>query len=79
MRIGLAANRLHHSRLASPLFDWLRQHEADIQLLERAVTPVTNDVVCKAFPRVARHRPEMTVQRAKLHPCYCMKVGNLKV
>ena len=56
-----------------------RQHEADIQLLERAVTPVTNDVVCKAFPRVARHRPEMTVQRAKLHPCYCMKVGNLKV
>jgi hypothetical protein len=69
MRIDLAANRLHHSRLGSPLFDWLRQHEADIQLLERAVTAVTNDVVCIASPRVARHWAKMTEQRAKLRPC----------
>jgi methylglyoxal synthase len=46
-----------------------RQHEADIQLLERAVTAVTNDVVCIASPRVARHWAEMTGQRATLRPC----------
>ncbi|MDN7177665.1 methylglyoxal synthase [Caballeronia sp. SEWSISQ10-4 2] len=46
-----------------------RQHEADIQLLERAVTAVTNDVVCIASPRVARHWAEMTEKRAKLRPC----------
>jgi methylglyoxal synthase len=31
-----------------------RQHEADIQLLERAVTTVTNDAVCTTSPAVAQ-------------------------
>jgi methylglyoxal synthase len=31
-----------------------RQHEADIQLLERAVTTVTHDTVCMTSPRVAQ-------------------------
>jgi len=30
-----------------------RQHEADIQLLERAVTTVTDQAVCITAPRVA--------------------------
>jgi hypothetical protein len=31
-----------------------RQHEADIQLLERAVTTVTDDAVCVTSPAVAQ-------------------------
>ena len=31
-----------------------RQHEADIQLLERAVTTATHDAVCVTVPAVAQ-------------------------
>jgi methylglyoxal synthase len=39
-----------------------RQHEADIQLLERAVTTVTDETVCMTAPRVA-HRWAEAVRR----------------
>jgi len=41
-----------------------RQHEADIQLLERAVTTVTDHAVCTATPVVARRWAEATALRA---------------
>lgn len=41
-----------------------RQHEADIQLLERAVTTVTHDVVCATSPRVAQRWCDAAVMRA---------------
>lgn len=44
-----------------------RQHEADIQLLERAVTTVTDGVVCMTSPRVAARWAHAAKQRAH-HP-----------
>ena len=41
-----------------------RQHEADIQLLERAVTTVTDETVCITSPRVAHRWAEAVRQRA---------------
>ncbi|GLQ98500.1 methylglyoxal synthase [Dyella mobilis] len=41
-----------------------RQHEADIQLLERAVTTVTDQTVCMTSPRVAHRWAEAVRQRA---------------
>ncbi|WP_266170356.1 methylglyoxal synthase [Dyella subtropica] len=46
-----------------------RQHEADIQLLERAVTTVTDDAVCITSPVVARRWAEAANKRAALRPC----------
>jgi methylglyoxal synthase len=46
-----------------------RQHEADIQLLERAVTTVTDDAVCMTSPAVARRWAEAVRRRAALRPC----------
>ena len=43
-----------------------RQHEADIQLLERAVTTVTDDAVCMTSPAVARRWAEAVRRRAEL-------------
>ncbi|GLQ47498.1 methylglyoxal synthase [Dyella lipolytica] len=43
-----------------------RQHEADIQLLERAVTTVTDEAVCMTSPRVAT-RWAVAVQRRAAH------------
>ena len=40
-----------------------RQHEADIQLLERAVTTVTHDAVCSTSPTVAQRWCDAAVQR----------------
>ena len=40
-----------------------RQHEADIQLLERAVTTVTYGVVCATSPRVAQRWCDAAVMR----------------
>lgn len=40
-----------------------RQHEADIQLLERAVTTVTDTTVCMTSPRVAARWAEAVRQR----------------
>ena len=40
-----------------------RQHEADIQLLERAVTTVTHDAVCSTSPKVAQRWCDAAVQR----------------
>ena len=40
-----------------------RQHEADIQLLERAVTTVTHEVVCTTSPRVAQRWCDAAVKR----------------
>jgi len=42
-----------------------RQHEADIQLLERAVTTVTDHAVCITSPVVARRWAEAAKRRAK--------------
>ncbi len=42
-----------------------RQHEADIQLLERAVTTVTDQAVCSTSPRVAQRWAEAAALRAK--------------
>lgn len=42
-----------------------RQHEADIQLLERAVTTVTHEAVCATSPKVAQRWCDAAVQRAK--------------
>ncbi|CAM4416298.1 methylglyoxal synthase [Stenotrophomonas lactitubi] len=41
-----------------------RQHEADIQLLERAVTTVTDQAVCITAPRVAARWAEAAAKRA---------------
>ncbi|MDN5505628.1 MAG: methylglyoxal synthase [Comamonas sp.] len=41
-----------------------RQHEADIQLLERAVTTVTHDAVCSTSPKVAQRWCDAAVKRA---------------
>ncbi|HEY9130914.1 MAG TPA: methylglyoxal synthase [Dyella sp.] len=41
-----------------------RQHEADIQLLERAVTTLTDDAVCMTSPRVAVRWAEAVRKRA---------------
>jgi methylglyoxal synthase len=40
-----------------------RQHEADIQLLERAVTTVTDETVCMTSPRVANRWAEAVRRR----------------
>ena len=40
-----------------------RQHEADIQLLERAVTTVTHEAVCATSPRVAQRWCDAAVLR----------------
>ncbi len=42
-----------------------RQHEADIQLLERAVTTVTDDAVCMTSPVVARRWMAAVAERAR--------------
>jgi len=42
-----------------------RQHEADIQLLERAVTTVTDHAVCMTSPVVARRWAEAAQRRGK--------------
>ena len=42
-----------------------RQHEADIQLLERAVTTRTHDVVCMTAPSVAQRWCDAAVMRAQ--------------
>lgn len=41
-----------------------RQHEADIRLLERAVTTVTDEAMCMTSPMVARHWTEAVVKRS---------------
>ncbi|RGE45073.1 methylglyoxal synthase [Comamonas testosteroni] len=41
-----------------------RQHEADIQLLERAVTTVTHDAVCSTSPQVAQRWCDAAVKRS---------------
>ncbi|ASR42531.1 methylglyoxal synthase [Xanthomonas citri pv. mangiferaeindicae] len=41
-----------------------RQHEADIQLLERAVTTVTDDVACLTSPQVAERWAQAAEKRA---------------
>ncbi|GLQ51672.1 methylglyoxal synthase [Dyella flava] len=41
-----------------------RQHEADIQLLERAVTTVTDETVCMTSPRVASRWADAVQRRA---------------
>ncbi|HWU70377.1 MAG TPA: methylglyoxal synthase [Pseudoxanthomonas sp.] len=43
-----------------------RQHEADIQLLERAVTTVTDQAVCSTSPLVAQRWAEAAKRRARL-------------
>jgi|UniRef100_UPI00260EF3AA methylglyoxal synthase len=40
-----------------------RQHEADIRLLERAVTTVTDEAICMTSPVVARHWTEAVARR----------------
>ena len=42
-----------------------RQHEADIQLLERAVTTVTDRAVCITAPQVAERWAEAARRRAR--------------
>ena len=42
-----------------------RQHEADIQLLERAVTTRTDHAVCMTTPKVAARWAAAVVLRAK--------------
>ncbi|MFC3815393.1 methylglyoxal synthase [Lysobacter sp. GCM10012299] len=42
-----------------------RQHEADIQLLERAVTTVTDDAVCITAPAVAQRWASAAAERAR--------------
>jgi methylglyoxal synthase len=46
-----------------------RQHEADIQLLERAVTTVTDAAVCITSPAVAARWADAARRRAELRPC----------
>ena len=43
-----------------------RQHEADIQLLERAVTTVTDTAVCMTSPEVATRWVAAVQRRASL-------------
>jgi methylglyoxal synthase len=43
-----------------------RQHEADIQLLERAVTTRTDETACLTSPRVAARWAEAALRRAGL-------------
>ena len=43
-----------------------RQHEADIQLLERAVTTATTTAVCTTAPKVAQRWCDAAVKRASL-------------
>ena len=43
-----------------------RQHEADIQLLERAVTTVTHDAVCSTSPQVAQRWCDAAVKRGSV-------------
>lgn len=45
-----------------------RQHEADIQLLERAVTTVTDEAVCITSPAVASRWVAAVRRRAQLRP-----------
>ncbi len=45
-----------------------RQHEADIQLLERAVTTVTDTAVCITSPTVAQRWAEAAQRRTSAHP-----------
>ena len=45
-----------------------RQHEADIQLLERAVTTVTDSAVCMTSPRVAARWADAVRKRAGYIP-----------
>jgi methylglyoxal synthase len=45
-----------------------RQHEADIQLLERAVTTVTDSTVCMTSPRVAARWADAVRKRAGYVP-----------
>ena len=45
-----------------------RQHEADIQLLERAVTTVTDQAVCITAPRVAARWAQAATLRARASP-----------
>ncbi|WP_353234221.1 methylglyoxal synthase [Diaphorobacter ruginosibacter] len=42
-----------------------RQHEADIQLLERAVTTVTHETVCTTAPHIAQRWCDAAVLRAR--------------
>lgn len=42
-----------------------RQHEADIQLLERAVTTITHEVVCTTSPTVAQRWCDAAVRRSR--------------
>lgn len=46
-----------------------RQHEADIQLLERAVTTRTDEAVCITSPAVASRWVAAAQRRAVLRPC----------
>ena len=46
-----------------------RQHEADIQLLERAVTTVTDEAVCITSPRVAARWAQAVQRRAAQRAC----------
>ncbi|MBP7352145.1 methylglyoxal synthase [Comamonas sp. UBA7528] len=43
-----------------------RQHEADIQLLERAVTTITHEAVCATSPAVAQRWCDAAVLRARM-------------
>ncbi|KRG72008.1 methylglyoxal synthase [Pseudoxanthomonas dokdonensis] len=45
-----------------------RQHEADIQLLERAVTTVTDSAVCMTSPAVAGRWAQAVVRRRRQRP-----------
>ena len=42
-----------------------RQHEADIQLLERAVTTATHETVCMTTPQVAQRWCDAAARRGK--------------
>ncbi len=46
-----------------------RQHEADIQLLERSVTTVTDAAICITSPAVAMRWAEAVARRAQLRQC----------
>ncbi|MET0332522.1 MAG: methylglyoxal synthase [Dyella sp.] len=46
-----------------------RQHEADIQLLERAVTTLTDEAVCLTSPAVAARWAQAAARRAKVRAC----------
>jgi methylglyoxal synthase len=46
-----------------------RQHEADIQLLERAVTTLTDEAVCLTSPAVAARWARAAARRAQVRAC----------